>query len=217
MPYSTRKRRRGYGTKRRRRYKRRRMGHMTARRVRRIIDAELKHGTLGVNGDAPAVTGSNVALTLINPGTGASARIGNWIKVKNIHGCLQVEGQNNGTIDVVNVRAFIFRWNENESTNVPTLDVLVNNTTAPMGPYNFESRKMFTVVWSRVFSIVNKENNTQFNKKLPFYVRPRGPKTIYNGGVPAKFQYFFWIFSETDTADSIPSFRLDITTRWTDS
>ncbi len=205
--------RRKYGRRRRRR----RVG-MTPYKVRRIIGAELKHGTLGVNSTAPSQNSENFALTLINQGVDASQRVGNWVKVINIHGCLQVEGQPMGTLPVVNCRAFIFRWNENNSFSVPTLDQIVNDDTAPMGPYNFQNRGMFKIVWSRVFSIVNNERNSQFNRKLPFYVKlNRGPKTVYNAGLPTKYQYFFQIFSDTDTADSIPSFRLDITTRWTDS
>ncbi len=191
---------------------------MTARRVRRLIGAELKHGTIGFNGDAPAQNPENVSLSLINPGTGASERIGNWVQIVNIHGNLRVQGTANGTVPIVTCRAFIFRWNENNTLNVPTLAQIVNSDIAPQGPYNFQNRKVFTIVWSRVFTIVNNETNPQITKKLPFYIRlRRGPKTVFNDVLPTKFHYFFQMFSDTDTANSVPSYRLDITTRWTDS
>lgn len=204
---------------RRRRTRRRRIGkRMTARRVRRIIGAELKFGYQPFNGTAPADNDENIALTLINQGVMAGNRVGNWIQVINIHGSLQVEGQVAGAVGVVNCRAFIFRWNEDQSSQLPTLDTIMESVTAPMGPYNFGSRGKFKIVWSRVFTIINDDDNPQFSKKFPIYIRlNRSPKTTYQDGAPKKNQYFFWIFSETNEPTSIPNYRLDITTRWTDS
>lgn len=194
------------------------MKHMTSSKVRRIIDAELKRFVLGVTAEAPAVVGDNQLLThLINQGVESNQRIGDWIKVINIHGTLQVEGRDEGG-QVVGVRAFIIRWNEDFTHHTPTLEDLVNNTVAPHGQYNFDSRKQFKVVWSKNFQVVNKDNNPQYTKLFPFYLRlGGGPKTLYDGVGPRKYQYQFFIFSDTDDAEQIPQYRLDAVTRYTDS
>ncbi len=209
---------------RRRRFTRKRRGFkrarpMTAKRVRRMIGAELKHLLFGITSAAPAVVGDRISLTDGVPqGVTVTQRIGDWIKPINIHGNLTVQGDNGGNPVVVNVRAFFIQWLENASTALPDLEDLIENTTAPQGPYKFSAKGQFKVIWSRVFNIVNEARNPQFAKKLPFYINvSRNMKSIYNGPLATKGHYYFFIFSETDAVGAVPTYRLDATLRYTDS
>ncbi len=211
------------GSRRMRRRKSRRRvtksrGHMTATRVRRIIGAELKRHTTSLNGTAPAVTGEIVGLTdIIVQGDTSIQRNGNWIRNINVHGTLSVKGQD-ATGEIVTVRAFVFRWDLDASDGPPVLSDIVSNDTAPGSQFNFENRGNFQILWTKVFNIVDKDNNPAYQRLLKIYIRTgRLPKILYNNALPKKNQLYFGIFSDTADLGDIPSFRLDLVNRFTDS
>ncbi len=209
--------RRSRGYQRRGRFRPRRMP-MTNYRVRRLINAELKRSVLGVNGEAPAVTGEVQGLTdTIVQGDLATNRNGNWIKGRNIHGTLQV----NGTDSIgqqVQVRAMIIRWNEDASVHIPTLDQVVNNPVAPGGQFNFENKGQFKVCWTKNFLIVNQDNNPRYTALFKIYMKiGYAPNILYGTSGAKKFHYYFIIFSDTDAVGEVPDYRLDLVTRFTDS
>lgn len=191
---------------------------MTRYKVKRIIDAELKRHTLGLNGTAPSVTGELVDISsLIVQGPSSQTREGNWIRPVNFHGSLAMSGRD-GAGQIVQVRAIIFRWNEDLLHHVPTLDDIVENDTAPHGQFNFAGKGTFKVLWTKNFQLVNQDNNPQYTKLFKFYLRlSRGPKILYDDNLPKKNQLFFAIFSDTLDVMEIPEFRLDAVLRYTDS
>ncbi len=191
---------------------------MTTSRVKRIIDAELKRNTVGVTGEAPAVTGENIALSSTIPqGDTSQEREGNWIRPVNWHGTLSVQGTDSAG-QIVGVRAIIIRWNEDLAHHLPSLEDVVNNVTAPHGQFNFEGKNTFKVLWTKNFQIVNQDNNPQYTKLFKIYIRlGKGQKALYDDDVPKKYQFFFFIFSDTDSVGEVPTFRLDGTLRYTDS
>jgi len=61
------------------------------------------------------------------------------------------------------------------------------------------------------------DDNSQFIKKFHFYVRlGRRPKSLYDAGNPKKFQYYFFIHTDSIVVDN-PFFSLDSVLRYTDS
>ncbi len=193
---------------------------MTPYRVQRIIDAELKRTTVGQAGTAEADSGQDGIITFtegIPQGLGATQRIGDWIKPINLHGTLSVKG-NPEAGQITQVRCYIFRWNEDALSGGPILDDIVNNPTAPGGQFNFISKGLFKVYYTKVFNIVNDSTNPAIQKQLKIYVKlNRTPKVIYNAAQPKKNHIYFGIFSDTNLAAGIPTFRLDMTLRYTDS
>jgi len=191
---------------------------MTNYRVRRIIDAELKRFTNTTNSDAPATTGSVFPLTdIIGQGISSTQRIGDWIKVINLHGNLSVKAQDS-VGQIVAVRAFIFQWNETAEAGPPSLEDIVNNVTAPTGQFSFSNKGQFRILWTKLFNVVNQDNNPAYQRMLKIYIRTnRLPKTLFTGVLPRKFHYYFMIFSDTAAPGEIPEYRLDLTVRYTDS
>ncbi len=191
---------------------------MTPNRVRKIIGAELKRHTTSLNGLAPAVDGSIVGLTdIINIGSSALTRTGNWLKNINVHGTLSVLGQDSAG-QIVTVRAGVFRWDLDASDGGPVLADIVSNDTAPGSQFNFENKGNFQILWTKVFNIVNQDNNPAYQRLFKIYIKTgRLPRILYNGALPKKNQLYFFIFSDTDAPGEIPTFRLDLVNRYTDS
>jgi len=167
---------------------------------------------------APAIDGSVLNLTgLINAGVTVNQRIGDWIRMINIHGNISVKGTD-GTGQIVAVRCFIVQWHESAEQGDPLISDFVNNDTAPTGQFNFDNKGQFKILWTKLFNIVNQDNNPAYQRLIKFYVRCQSrPKTLYAGVLPKKFHYFFCIFSDTDAPGEIPTFRLDLVSRYTDS
>ncbi len=194
---------------------------MTAYKVQRIVGAELKRTVIGISGSAPGLVGEFQAITpFITQGDTATQRNGNWIQPIVMHGTVQVNALHAGTLSVVLVRFFFFRWLEDANINdAEVLDKLVNSTVDPNGQFNFENRGQFKILYTRNFSVVSKDNNPQFTKQFKYYIKlNRGQRVLYGDvGVPKKFQIYFAIFSNTATVDSIPEYTLNNVMRFTDS
>lgn len=193
---------------------------MTASRVRRIIDAELKYNVISVGPiEVPITAGIVIPITSgIAQGFGITQRIGNWITPRNIHGNLVVKGNQAAMIgtDSFLLRAGIFQWKNDEQFDSPDVNQIVQDPLAPLGPLNFANRGSFKQVWGRTFIIMNDDDNSKFIMKFPIYIRLRPRKTLYDDGNPKKFNYFFFIHSDSIVADN-PVFNLDLTVRYNDS
>jgi len=193
---------------------------MTASRVRRLIDAELKYNVLGLGPlQVPISVGQIVPITSnISQGVLITERIGNWITPRNIHGNLVVKGNQAampGT-DSFLLRAGIFQWKNDEQFDTPDLNQIVQDPLSPLGPLNFSNRGSFKQIWGRTFLVVNDDDNPKFIVKFPIYLRLRRNKTLYDAGNPKKFNYFFFIHSDSIVVDN-PVFNLDLTVRYNDS
>ncbi len=220
MPY----RGKSYGRRRRpmrrrRKQFRRRGGHMTAYRVRRLIDAELKFFVTGVETDITPTTGELVSITSnIIQGDLASQRTGNWIKPVNLHGTVVVKGNAAalpGT-DTFLVRCGFISWYNDEQFDAPSIGQIMQDPLAPFGPLDIANRGSFKQVWSRKFLISNDIANNNFYRTLPYYLKLHVPKPVYNAGNPKKYQLFFYILTDSIVLDN-PTFNLDVTMRYTDS
>ncbi len=223
MPFrrSYRNRRRPMGRKRRSYRRRTYRRPMTAYRVKRIINAELKYNVQSLDLEIPITVGSIVPLTSgIAIGDMQTQRTGNWINPQNYHGNLVVKGNlaamTAGT-DSFLLRAGVFQWMNDEQFDPPDLNQIVHDPLAPLGPLSLLNKGSFKQVWGRTFVIMNDDDNSQFIKKFPIYVRlGRRPKSLYDADNPKKFQYFFFIHSDSIVVDN-PFFSLDSVLRYTDS
>jgi len=216
---SYRTRRRPMG-RRRRSNRRSRRRPMTASRVKRIINAELKYAVQALDATIPATTGIIVPLTSgIAIGDLQTSRTGNWISPQNYHGNLVVKGNLNAMVatDSFLIRAGIFQWMNDEQFDPPDLAQIVHDPLAPLGPLSLLNKGSFKQVWGRTFVIMNDDDNSQFIKKFHFYLRlGRRPKSLYDAGNPKKFQYYFFIHTDSIVTDN-PFFSLDSVLRYTDS
>ncbi len=222
MPYG--RYRRGRGA---RRGRSRRMRGMYGRnrrpfayRVKRIINAELKYSTQAIDAEVPQTVGAVIPLTSsIVQGDAQTQRTGNWISPQNYHGNLVVKGNQAATpgTDSFLLRAGVFQWLNDEQFDPPDLVQILHDPLAPMGPLSLLNKGSFKQVWGRTFAIMNDDDNSQFIKKFPIYVKlGRRPNTLYDAGNPKKFQYFFFISSDSIVTDN-PIFSLDSVLRYTDS
>ncbi len=217
MAYS--RRRLGRGRRKRRRGRgMRRKGHMTAYRVRRIINAELKVRFLSVAlGDVTQGTGDIIAVTsTIGSGTLSGQRIGNWIKPVNLHGQVVLTGEEGAAEPLFNVRCGFVQWLNDEQFDPISVAQIIEDPVAPFGPLNFGNRGSFKQLWSRKYILSNNSDNSQFLKTIPFYIKLRVPKCTYDDGNPKKFQLYFYILGDHLLATA-PKFSLDFTCRYTDS
>jgi len=191
---------------------------MTPYRVTKIIGAELKRFTTSLNGIAPADLGSIIPLSdLILQGDLATQRSGDWIKPINLHGTVSVKATDSAG-QIVTVRCFVFRWNEDASSGPPVLADIVSNTSAPGSQFNFANKGLFKVVYTKVFNLVNQDNNPAYQKLLKLYIKlNKSPKILFNGAFPKKNHLYFGIFADTDAVGETPTFRLDVVLRYTDS
>lgn len=205
--------------RRRRRYTRGR--HMTASRVKRIINAELKFNVQSLDSAVTPTAGDIIALTSgIALGDAQTQRTGNWINPQNYHGNLVVKGNQAAMVlgtDSFLLRAGVFQWLNDQQFDPPDLNQIVHDPLAPLGPLSLLNKGSFKQVWGRTFVIMNDDDNSQFIKKFPIYVKlGRRPKALFDGGNPKKYQYFFFIHSDSIILEN-PFFSLDSVLRYTDS
>lgn len=222
MPYmrNTRRRytrRRPY-TRRRRRTGRRKP--MTAYRVRRIINAELKFAVNGIGPTpVPSPGGAIVPITEnIIVGTGVSERIGNWIKPVNLHGTIVIKGNEMaaGAQDSFLLRCGFFLWKNDISVDVPTASDIMFDVGAPFGPLSIVDKGSFKQLWGRKVLVSNDNDNPKFFVTLPYYLKLRNQQTLYNAGTAKKYQIFFFIIADSVGLNQ-PFYQIDFTLRYTDS
>jgi len=193
---------------------------MTVGRVRRIISAELKVSLVG--NDFIAI---HVAAPMIVPLTANIAqgdtnlqRTGNWIQPVTYHGYVTVRGFEGADEKSNGVRCGIIRWKNDESVDPALVNKIVEDPGDPASSFKFTQKGAFTVLWSRFFNIVNRNNNPQFLKTYRFKVSlGRGQKVLYDGVNPKKYQLFFFAFSDSLVAAEAPQLAISTTLRWTDS
>ncbi len=198
------------------RYSRRRP--MTAYKVRRIINAELKVRFLSVAlNDITQGLGDLVAVTsTIAIGGLAGQRVGNWIKPINLHGSVVITGEDGAAEPLFNVRCGFIQWLNDEQFDPVSVAQIIEDPVAPFGPLNFGNRGSFKQLWSRKYIVSNDVQNSQFLKNIPFYIKLRVPQCTYDDGNPKKFQLYFYILGDHLLATA-PKFSLDFTCRYTDS
>ncbi len=206
------------GYRRRKSGRRRRGKHMTAYKVRRIINAELKVRFLSVAlGDITQGTGNLVAVSsTIAVGGLAGQRVGNWIKPVNLHGQVVLTGEDGAAESLFNVRCGFIQWYNDEQFDPVSVAQIIEDPVAPFGPLNFGNRGSFKQLWSRKYIVSNEVQNSQFLKTIPFYLKLHAKQCVYDDGNPKKFQIYFYILGDHLLATS-PKFSLDFTMRYTDS
>ncbi len=140
---------------------------MTAGKVKRIIDAELKVRDLGVGPLLiPSITGQVIHISVIGQGDANTERNGNWIKPTSWMGTITLQGNNvlAGDGIISQYRVGIVCWKENETLNPLELGSLMQDTAAPHQQFNIENKGQFKILWSRTGILSNDEDNPQFLK-----------------------------------------------------
>ncbi len=126
----------------RRRFRGRRRRPMTAGKVKRIIDAELKVRDFSVEDvSIPSLTGTIVRITDIAQGDTNISRTGNWIKPVSFMGTITLVGNELADPTVVPLfRVGIFCWKENESLNAATIPQIMQDNVDPHQQFNIENK-----------------------------------------------------------------------------
>ncbi len=209
-------------TTRKRRFKRAvrrsRKPRMTAGRVKRIIDAELKVRDLGVGPvPMPTVLGSFVHLTAIGQGDGNDERNGNWIRPVTWMGTVTLIANDADVVNTtVQYRIGCILWKENHAINVANLAKIMQDTSAPHQQYNIENKGQFKVLWSRTGILSNDTTNPRFQAVHKFYLRPR-MKVLYEGATNKNNHLFLFGYSDVASDANPPSISFDTRIRYTDS
>ncbi len=191
---------------------------MTAGRVKRIIDAELKVRDLGIGPvTMPSITGRISQITGIAQGDTNTTRTGNWIKPTSWMGTITVEGDStNVTEDSVQYRVGCVMWKENETLNPFTLLQIMQDTSAPHQQYNIENKGQFKILWSRTGVLSNNLDNAQFQKIHRFYIKPP-MKVLYDDADFKNNHLFIFAYSQVAAANNPPLISFDTRLRFTDS
>lgn len=214
------KRARRFPMRRRRRLPRRRVTGkaMTAGRVKRIIDAELKFVDLDLGPlPMPDVLGNVFPITnVISQGELVNQRIGNWIKPVTWYCTITVNGNPAQALNTTMYRLMAVLWKENEALNTLDLGKIVQSTVFPHQGFRVQNKGQFKILWSRTGILSNNTDNPQFQKMHRFYVKP-SMKALYDGAQPRNNQLFLLAFSDIGTADNPPTIEFDSRLRFTDS
>ncbi len=192
---------------------------MTAGKVKRIIDAELKVRDLGVGPlEIPSTLGSVVHISNIGQGDANTERNGNWIKPSTWMGTITLQGNNAdaGTGIVAQYRVGIVCWKENETANPLLLASIMQDTTAPHQQFNIENKGQFKILWSRTGILSQDDDNPQFLKVHRFYVKPP-MKILFDDAAFKNNHLFIFAYSDIDTTANPPSYSFDTRLRYTDS
>jgi len=206
------------GKSRRRRRLRRKP--MTTGAVKRIIGAELKTRSFGVDFVDVFIGAANiVSLTPgIAQGSGATQREGNWIKPVILHGYVVCKGFDAAAAPTYGMRVTLCRWNENENANPISPTELYNDPASPGSHFNIITRGQYKVLYTRFFTIVNDKQNPRFTRTLKYYIRLSGaPRITYNAALPGKFHYFLVVTSDDLSLAEHPQYQHDGVFRFTDS
>ncbi len=195
-------------------------GHrvMTASRVRRIVDSELKFHDLGVGPiEIPSATGSIISMSNIVQGDAATQRNGNWIKPVTFMGTITIFAN---PLDAANAtvayRIGCVQWLENQTANAIAISDIMQDTSDPHQNYNVGNKGQFKILWSRVGILSNDPANIRFQAIHKFYVKP-SRKILYDGGPGRNNQLFIFAYSQVDTLSDPPSYSFSSRLRFTDS
>ncbi len=173
---------------------------MTAYKVRRIIGQELKHSVQQAE-IQPSIGGNFLSLTDgIPQGVLSTNRIGNWIQPAVLHGHIELTGLLNSEASehTAITRMAFLRWKEDTTLNPPSTEEIMESKADPQGPYNFGGKGKFDILWTKVVTTVNENDNGQFSRRFRFYLRlGRGPQCIYSEATPMKYHLFFFALSNS--------------------
>ncbi len=205
--------------KRRRMTRRRPRKVMTVRKVKRIIDAELKFRDMAAGPVVMASSNDGFIIHLSNIGQGdeASERNGNWIKPTTLMGTITVQGNDAAPPTSTPLfRCVVVQWKENNSLNPIAISKVMQDAFAPHQQFNVQNKGQFKVLWSRTGILSNHPQNPQFQKKLRFYVKPP-QKVLYDVAANRTGTLFLFAYSDVDVLDDPPTITFDARLRYTDS
>ncbi len=191
---------------------------MTAGKVKRIIDAELKVKDHSI-GPAiiPHTTGVVFHISAVGQGDANDERNGNWIKPTTFMGTITVEGTEAAADDIVpRYRVGVLVWKENQDINILTMAKILQNTVDPHQQYNIENKGQFKILWSRTGILSNTSINPQFQKIHRFYVKP-SMKILFDDADFKNNHLFLFALSDVDVANNPPSITFSARLRYTDS
>ncbi len=191
---------------------------MTAGRVKRIIDAELKVKDHSIGPAAiPHTTGAIFHVSAIAVGDANDQRNGNWVKPTTWMGTITVEGNETAADDVVpRYRVGVLVWKENQTLNATSIAKILQNSVDPHQQFNIENKGQFKILWSRTGILSNTSINPHFQRVHRFYVKP-STKVLFDDADFKNNHLFLFGVSDIDTAQNPPSFTFSTRLRYTDS
>lgn len=205
--------------RRRRRVMRSRPRKSLTYRVKRIVNAELKHRVLGIGPNAITPTVGDI-IDVTDPialGDTATQRTGNWINPQNLHGTVVLQGNIAAGAASFLIRVGFVQWQNDTQFDPPSVAQIMEDPLSPFGPFNIGNKGSFKSLWSRKVLVANDQDNSKFFATLPYYLRlSRGRKVLFDGGNPKKYGIYFYVMSDSIVASN-PTFQLDFTLRYTDS
>ncbi len=198
--------------------RRRRRRPMTAGRVKRIIDAELKvHDINNPEIAFDNLVGTIVSLSNVPQGDTNTERTGNWIKPTTLMGTITVQGVDNLATELTRGRVSIVQWRENQDADPISLDRILQDVALPHQQYNVESKGSFKILWSKVFTVINQDNNPKFSYTWRFYLRP-SMKVLFDDADQRKYHLFIVASSDkVALSGDEPLMNFDTRMRYTDS
>jgi len=157
------------------------------------------------------------ALSVIDQGTTAQLRIGNWIQPTTLYGHITVTGDTESVIDHSSVKLCLLQWNEDEDKNPFDGSELLQDNDAPGGPWRVSEKGTFTIMWSAYLIVINDVNNSQFSKTLKFNVdMKKRPRVLFEGPNRKKNHLFFAALTNHGALNA-PRIELQSQLRYTDS
>ncbi len=205
----------------RRRYSRSRYrmsGRGFAQRVQRVVDSELKFAAIGASLQPIVGNQSEIILSNIEQGTGATNRIGNWIRPITVHGNVTIEGTPGAVASTFGVRVGVACWKHDESLDPFQASDIMLSGAAPGGPFSVVQKGAFQVLWSRYVVVVNNDDNSKVIQQLRFKAGLGSlPKILYDGAINKKNHIFFFAVSDDTSGANPVTVEFDIMFRYTDS
>ncbi len=222
--------RRRYPSKyaRRGRYPMYRKAGSFAAQVRKVVAAEVKFHYVKSLIDAE-ISGTSIAfLSAIIQGVGQSQRIGNWIRPTSMHGTVVCKGNPEALalptpVETYLMRVTILVFNDDLAVAEPvSASNFLLDSARPGGPFNINIKGQFSVLWTRVVTVSNNTDNTQFVRTLTFRINTtKQRKCLFKGPDGddfGKFQYLFLASSEAPSpVNEPPTADIDSMFRYTDS
>jgi len=212
---------------------RRRKGRMTrynrpsysfARKVRRVVSAELKFSTNTNNDtllqDAVAISTPvvNNITTGIAVGTSATQRVGNYVDPVNIHGTISLEGNATSATPTYKARIIFLAWTDEFLSGVsPQLGDILETPTDPWSMFDTSAKGRFKSLYSRKVLLVNDETNPKFSMTFNYHVKMgKIPNLSYQGATALRNHVMLFVLADNDGVN-FGTFNLSNMFRYTDS
>ncbi len=170
--------------------------------VRDTLGIEPKRASSLFRGSISPVVPLSQLLTNIPLGTDTGTRVGNWLKPLSIDGHFVVTGTQNEPVQFSQVRVSIIQYHADESAAPFDPQSILQDNDWPMGPYNYDEKEAFTVIWDRYCSVSHQLESTHFMHTFHISVDlSECPQPTYDVFTEKREQFFM----VANTASVVPN------------